>query len=342
MDADSILDVANLCLALDLKASEIYPRLAQSSRDIELERFWLEMTEAEKKHIAFWQGAKTAMSEYRLPDLFDDPARVGRELEQLLTRITTLAARWEATRSFGDALALAFRLEFAMAHPAFVMFYHTLGPLVTVANPAESYELHLNHFLQMMEAYGKETPELELLGENLRNLWQTNQALTELVTIDGLTRLLNRRGFFIFANQLAYLAQRNKENIALLILAVDDLHSINDRYGHSKGDRVLKEVADLMTASLRRSDVVARYSGGEFIVLFPSIRSDAVAYVAEKLRSLVEQAEPAGVCVTVSIGVTQDRIIFDPGAELDSLIGRADRCLERAKLSGSRPAVCCE
>ncbi len=342
MDADRMLDVVDLCLALDTQAADVYSRLSGASRDMELERFWLEMAEAEKGHIAFWDSVKTVLDDLRLPDIFDDPAQVARELEQLISRSIALTARWEATGSFDDAVALAFRLECAMAHPAFATFYHTVGPLVGVPNPADDYEQHLRHFVRMMAAYGKETPELELLSENLQSLWQTNLALTELVTIDALTQLLNRRGFFIFANQLAYLAQRNKENVAVLLLSINELHAINDQYGHFKGDQVLREVANVLTANLRRSDVIGRYGGGEFIILFPAIRSDAVERVAEKLQAQIELAEPGRIPVTVSIGVGQDKIVFDPGAELDALIARADRCLEWAKSSGKKPAVRCE
>ncbi len=94
MDTDRILDVADLCLALDRKAGEIYSRLAESTRSLELGRFWLELAEQAQSQIPFWDSVKAVMAEYRLPDIFDDPIHTCQELTQLLSRVSALAECW--------------------------------------------------------------------------------------------------------------------------------------------------------------------------------------------------------------------------------------------------------
>ncbi len=339
MNDDRVLEIADLCLAIEKKAAETYAKFAESSSGRDLQQFWLEMVDAEKSHITFWNGVEAVAKEHPLPHIFDDPEPIRNELEQLGLRISALSGRWEASKCMDDASALAFRLEFAMAHPAFAMFFHTLGLLAGPANPEYDYDLHINHFVHVMTHYWQVTPELQLLAETLQSQWQTNKVLTKLVTLDGLTGLLNRQGFYIFARQLAYLAHRNKENIAVLIIDVDGLKELSDLHGASKGDDVLKGVAEVVKSSLRRSDVVGRYRGEAFIILFPAIQPESLQQVAEQLRYQIEIAKPGNLSVTVSMGAAQGKIHFDPEAELDPLIAKADKCLDSAKASGRNRIV---
>ncbi len=339
MNDDHVLDIADLCLAIDKKAFQTYHRFAEASDEAELRQMWLTMAEAERGHITFWESVKATAEEHPLPEIFEDPARVRNELEQRLFRIAAPSERWERTRTLGDAFLLACRLEFAMTHPAYAMFYHTLGQLAGAANPQYDYDLHLNHFVSMIDRYGKNTPELELLGEAIQNQWQTNRVLTQLVLLDGLTGLLNRHGFAIFAKQLAFLAQRTHEHVAVLMIDLDDLQEISDQYGPSKGDQVLKGMAEVLRGNLRRSDVVGRYGVAEFIVLLPGIQPNVLERLAEQLRYQIEIAKPGDISVTVSIGAAQGLIHFNPDTELDPLIAKAARCLASAKAGGRNRVV---
>ncbi len=339
MNDDHVLDIADLCLAIDKKAFLMYSRIADSSSDPELRTLWREMAEAEKGHITFWDSVKTTAAEHPLPDIFDDPAQVQNELEQLLFKIAEPSERWEVSRSLGDAFVLAFRLEFAMAHQAFAMFYQTLGQLAGAANPQYDYDLHLNQFIHMAARCGKELPALELLGEALQKEWRTNQAMTQFVLLDALTGLLNRRGFAIFAKQMSYLAQRTREHVAVLIVELDDWQGIIDRHGHPKGDQVLKGIADVLRGNLRRSDVVGRYSGTEFSILLPGIQANVLQRLAEQLLYQIGIAKPGNVQVTVSICAAQGQIRFTPDTELEPLIAKAARCLTSAKAGGKNRVV---
>ena len=124
-----------------------------------------------------------------------------------------------------------------------------------------TYETHLNRFIEALQSHCAMTPELELLGETLQRLWSDNRLLTQYATHDELTGLLNRRGFWFLARQLAYFSQRNQTNIAVLMLDIDDFRLVNEHYGHPVGDRVLKNIAATVQARLRRSDILGRYGG---------------------------------------------------------------------------------
>lgn len=145
---------------------------------------------------------------------------------------------------------------------------------------------------------------------------------------DPLTGLLNRRGFD------ARVAEGAPG--AMLMLDIDGFKAINDRFGHSIGDTVLRDVAVILSGAVRRRDVLARLGGEEFGVFLPGLTIGDAREAAERLRSAVAgqlraQTEP----VTVSVGVAMWR----PGLERAALIAEADRGLYAAK-QGGRNRVC--
>jgi diguanylate cyclase (GGDEF)-like protein len=313
--------------------------LSAADKNETLKRLWAEMAGEEKKHTAFWIVVREIAEEYKLPHVFDDPAITRNELEQILEKVKILLKRWESNPNTKNALILVYRLEYVMLHPAFELLYHTLKPLTGETNPEDVYDRHIGRFIEMFVHYGKMTPELELLGETLKSLWERNKILTKLVMIDDLTGLLNRRGFLILAKELSYLAHRNKKNMGLLMIDIDKFKKINDTHGHQKGDEVLKGVATSLKASVRKSDIVGRFGGEEFIILFPTILSDALRRIAEMIRIGVENARPVGIPVTISIGVMQGIIKSDPDRELFSWIAKADESLYQAKANGRNCVV---
>lgn len=339
MEQKTLWGIIDLCIAINQKAFQIYTKLSKAEEIKELKAFWKEMAAEEKIQKGFWDMAKQTAREYRLPHIFEDPAATKDELESLLQKIKVLLKRWEATQSMKNALILAYRLEYYMLHPTFELLYHALKPLAGGIDPADTYDRHIKKFIDMFIRYGDVTPELELLGETLQSLWQRNKSLVEMAMIDGLTGLLNRRGFLILANELSYLSQRKEENMGLFMIDIDRFKTINDTHGHPMGDKVLKAVAQSLKTYIRKSDVLGRFGGEEFIILFPDIRAAALPLIAEKIRKGVETARPAGIPVTISIGVEQGVIQDDPEKTLFSWISKADERLYKAKTGGRNCVV---
>jgi diguanylate cyclase (GGDEF)-like protein len=339
MKEKTILGIIDLCIAINQKAFQIYTRLSEEEEIKELNVFWMEMAAEEKIQTDFWDMAKQTAREYQLPHIFEDPSAVKKELETLLKKIKVLLKRWEATQSIKNALILAYRLEYYMLHPTFELLYHALKPLAGSVDPADTYDRHIKRFIEMFIRYGDVTPELELLGETLQSLWQRNKSLVEIAMVDGLTGLLNRRGFLILAKELSYLSQRKKENIGLLMIDLDRFKKINDTHGHPMGDKVLKAVAKSLKKNIRKSDVLGRFGGEEFIILLPDIRAAALPKIAEKIRKGIETTRTEGIQVTISIGVEQGIIQDDPEKTLFSWISKADERLYKAKTSGRNCVV---
>ena len=179
-----------------------------------------------------------------------------------------------------------------------------------------------------------------LLDRRHRELTRANEELEQLSATDGLTQLYNHRHFQLQLSREAKRAERTGAPLCLLLVDVDDFKQLNDRLGHSAGDRVLQEIARAMRAQIRETDYLARYGGEEFVLLLPQTTVDGGAALAEKVRGAVEALAapvigPAGrVQVTVSIGLSA--YTKGPEATFDA----ADRALYEAKAAGkNRVAV---
>jgi diguanylate cyclase (GGDEF)-like protein len=150
---------------------------------------------------------------------------------------------------------------------------------------------------------------------------------------DPLTGVFNRRGFYEAAQQLAVRQVRKREPVSVLMFDLDHFKRLNDNYGHSVGDRALCLFASTATGNLRAGDVVARLGGEEFVAILPGVLMEA-ASVAERVRAAFEAAgveidgQPIGA--TVSVGAACGA----PGADIDTLLARADAALYKAKANG--------
>ncbi len=159
--------------------------------------------------------------------------------------------------------------------------------------------------------------------------------LIEAAERDPLTNAYNRRKFFQLAQDAAEWARSEAKPVSVAVIDVDQFKLINDRLGHSEGDKVLCAVSQVIEAASGEGNIVARAGGEEFYALFPGMTLESAAAVADAMRGEVERfcrldvlSSAAG---TVSIGLAE----FDPGSEsLDEALQRADSALYVAKREG--------
>jgi len=165
------------------------------------------------------------------------------------------------------------------------------------------------------------------------------EELYRQATRDGLTGLHNRRYFLEVLEDELSRSRRHNLVASLLMVDIDHFKAINDKYGHSTGDLVLKEIASFLGRNVRREDTVARYGGEEFILLAPQTETEGARILGERLRGLVEKhrfSYEEGFGVTISVGIAT----FPRHAQgAEELIDSADRALYKAK-AGGRNLVC--
>ncbi len=159
--------------------------------------------------------------------------------------------------------------------------------------------------------------------------------LVQAASIDPLTKAENRRSGTEKLDQMFAAFKRDQEDPAIVVLDIDDFKAINDTYGHSAGDAVLKELTDKMRAITRSSDSFIRWGGDEFVGLFPSVPRENYVLFGRKILSTVSDFYVAygemTIKVTVSAGLTyfrkSDRTFID-------VIDRVDGALYKSKSSG--------
>jgi diguanylate cyclase (GGDEF)-like protein len=162
-----------------------------------------------------------------------------------------------------------------------------------------------------------------------------NERIEQMAFTDALTGLPNRVLFNDRIEHTIATARRYDRGFAVMYVDIDKFKDINDRYGHSTGDAVLKAVADRLRESLRESDTVSRFGGDEFVILQPIVDgpSDA-ADLARKLNVAMQRAIEIDAMpheVRISIGIA---LYPGDGLSIEALMEASDRALYRAKRDG--------
>ena len=208
----------------------------------------------------------------------------------------------------------------------------------------ESAQIKANEKLRQLQSVLEErveqrTSELDFSNQQLTMQLERVNSLQEKVRQesihDSLTSLFNRR--FLDETLPIELARLKRENspLTILMLDIDHFKNINDTYGHQVGDAVLQSVANALKTSVRAGDIVCRYGGEEFILVFPGMKAENGRTRAEKLRAMIASQTVSGrdqiISVTISIGGS---VFPNDGNSSDELISVADLALYRAKQNG--------
>lgn len=160
---------------------------------------------------------------------------------------------------------------------------------------------------------------------------KVRKKMYELALIDPLTKAYNRFSFFDFVSKEISRSERNKSPISFAMLDIDLFKEVNDTYGHTQGDNVIKTIVSIINSSKRESDVLGRYGGEEFVLMFTDSNIDSSLIVAERIRKNIEiHTFPVVGDVTVSIGIAER----EEAEVIDDVINRADTALYVAKNSG--------
>lgn len=176
---------------------------------------------------------------------------------------------------------------------------------------------------------------LVILIHDITERRQHEEQLRVLAIHDSLTQLPNRILFFDRLNLALSQVRRHGHRLAILMLDLDHYKKINDTYGHSVGDLLLKEVGKRLQGAIRSSDTVARFGGDEFVLLLPEIHSPSDAtQIAKRILEVISspfEINGLPLFITVSIGIA---IFPEDGDDRDSLITNADLALYAAKDRG--------
>lgn len=167
-----------------------------------------------------------------------------------------------------------------------------------------------------------------------------NRQLETISRVDGLTGLYNRRYWQERFDREFKLSVRSKSTNTLMMLDIDYFKKVNDTYGHQAGDAVIRNIAQIIKAATRETDVSGRYGGEEFAILLPDTEAKNAVTVAERIRKLVQatevEYEGQFIKYTCSLGVAQKT---GDHTKPSQWIEIADQALYKAKETGRNKVV---
>ena len=162
--------------------------------------------------------------------------------------------------------------------------------------------------------------------------------LWEMAVNDSLTGLHVRRFFMAKLQDEILRTERYKKTLSIIMADLDKFKKINDTYGHTAGDRVLKSVGFFLRDSIRDVDSIARYGGEEFIMFLPETSKEAAFTLADRLRIGVSEIDMDELpAITISLGIST---FPEDGKTLNELLDRADAALYKAKANGRNQVIC--
>jgi len=233
---------------------------------------------------------------------------------------------------------------------ALLVFFITLGfvqpdEAVLLSNRVNGFTFTGIGIVLSLVLWGKHTTMIDQQSQITRQteeLRVKNEQLENLASFDPLTGLYNRRKFDkLLEHQFSCCSPG--ENFSLIIMDLDRFKTVNDRWGHIIGDRVLAETAQLLRDQAADGEIFARWGGEEFILALPGFSEQETASYAERLRRAIEAhsfargSEASGITVTASFGA----VVFQccSGLTLDEIIRQADHSLYQAKNLGRNRVV---
>ncbi|WP_411680924.1 MASE3 domain-containing protein [Clostridium thailandense] len=168
-----------------------------------------------------------------------------------------------------------------------------------------------------------------------QKLFEHNCILKDQATVDGLTGLFNHRHLYECLEEEAKICSSIDSTFVVMLLDIDHFKNINDTWGHIIGDKILKELSQVLKENVRSNDIVGRYGGEEFLIKLTETNLNKAFEFAEKIRQAIELKEfTEGIHLTVSIGIE-----IYKGESISELVGKADNKLYIAKNSGRNKTV---
>ncbi|MHB1394847.1 MAG: diguanylate cyclase [Clostridia bacterium] len=181
--------------------------------------------------------------------------------------------------------------------------------------------------------FTQESSRFCMMAAKMAYVLVDNYNMKVVSTVDKLTKLYTRKYFeSALANELMYVEKEGGQ-FSIIMADIDKFKSVNDRFGHQKGDEVLQSVSGIIMNSVRKGDICGRYGGEEIIILLPGTDGTGAYNVAEKIRKKVENSKLLGLntSLTISMGVSS---YPEHGTWAKDLIDKADQAMYHVKESG--------
>ncbi len=252
---------------------------------------------------------------------------------------STVDVPWKKVLNDGKS-SIGVQLLFETSENEIIKFVINSSPIMGDEDKTQGVLLTLDDISALEQHNSDLKNAMTRLHKSQLQIKQQNKKLSYLATRDALTGCLNRRAFSEQFEILFSQAKKHHTELTCMMVDIDHFKAVNDNYGHSTGDDVIKILANILKSSSRKDDLVARYGGEEFCLVMPGMNIDIAMTSAEHIRLRIknEIAEhfKTGPKVTASLGVSS---IHDNPENHEDLNNLADEALYYAKEHGRNQAV---
>lgn len=334
----NLTKIIELCFWVDKTAHNVYIQFSKSSQNAKLRQEWLDRASEEREHILFWKKALDLSLQKRLPLVLKNPEKTLSKMKKNQSSLEGILFRFKDYSKPEEQLSLAFVLESYMLSPAFLKLFHDYSFI----NPKieREYQNHILTFINMINNFRNKLSFLivDLFCENLFELYIVTMEYLENSIRDILTGLYNRRGFVNKTTSMLSGAGKEKLQIGIIMIDLDDFKSINDNHGHQTGDIALQAVATILKSSLNKPGIIGRYGGDEFIICIDVKDLNCLKDLCKQIKNNIQEKSQvfAGVPFTLSMGGATGFFETSEHNELllAEIISEADKKLFDAKRKG--------
>ncbi|MCK5706511.1 MAG: GGDEF domain-containing protein [Candidatus Aureabacteria bacterium] len=328
---DILVEIVIQCIDLQKRVKSFYSDLAKRPQDNKLKEFWRSLVIHKESHMNYLHKVLVFTKQGIVPQIFSKPFKIYEDLQKINLKMNNILSESIKKTDLQDHFIAAYYAEFFLIHDAFTVFYRMELPKIKTS-PFMEYEAHISRFVKIINNAANKNSMLDLLGEMLNRLWERTMRISEGSLKDTLTGVLNRQGFLHKVTPWLELLAREKKVFATLVIDIDNLKGINEKYNPNTGDKVIRFVTAQLDHLCRKCDVFCRYSGGEFVVFIPFIDKKMLLDIAERFRENIEKKSISKNIindgVTVSIGGVYGKIkTRDVMSQLDQFIDSASTLL---------------
>ncbi|MBN1525446.1 MAG: GGDEF domain-containing protein [Spirochaetales bacterium] len=329
-------EILQHCLDIDTAALHIYRDFSSLPLVDDVLAFFKQLQHEEATHVSYWRQLLKLSKEGFVMQLFEDPRLTLLELKHVLRtteKIQTDVKR-HRYRTTEEMFYAMLRVEYSFLFPPFVELFRFAEFVPDHMSMEKEYDDHIQHIVNMLKIKSYHNPMLMLSGEYIQRLWKITRESNNKGVFDMLTGVFTRQGFYQHLRPLSFLSMRRELTVAIMMIDVDFFKKINDSLGHPAGDAAIRYVAEYILQNIRKSDILGRFGGDEFIVFFSDVQADALLDMAEKIRAGIAAQKTGFGKLTVSIGIALDVMTDEPEKLVERLLKEADTALYDAKNNG--------
>ncbi|MEK6795411.1 MAG: diguanylate cyclase [Spirochaetota bacterium] len=328
-DIALLTSVIASCRAIDSAALSYYTSLNARS-DGALKVLWHRMGEHKEAMIAYWDYTADIITKIELGRPIEHLDELAADMERTAARIREEA---QSNGTIEEDFVAAARYELYVLKPGVATLVNFFYSAFRNISAEHDYLNHLVHFIDVWREHTS-TPAMGLIGDIAGDLLRQSITVAVSQPYDPLTGLFNKKGFLQTIIPLTFLAQRNRFNVGIILVSLDNLAAASPKDDYRTISRMLLFVAKYLRTNVRRADLIARYDHDRFIIYISNMAQNSLFYTCERTKYGIEK-DGKDICpISVSVGAAECFLAVNVYEETMALVNRAQECLEHARKKG--------